>query len=178
METLKAIEARKSARSYIEKTVEDDKLETLIRAGQSAPKAGGFHISVITNPELLRKIDEKTLHAMKNSSGFIKQRAEMEGYRPLYGAPVLFVISSPDGPSQEVNAACAAACVAIVATDLGLGSCYVGSPRMAFDGDAALRQTAGIPEDYAFRCGVLIGYAGEERFAPSLNYPLSVSYCR
>jgi hypothetical protein len=52
--------------------VEENLLETLIKAGRSAPKAGGFHISVITNADTLKHIDDKTFSIMKNGTVFLR----------------------------------------------------------------------------------------------------------
>jgi nitroreductase len=175
MDAIKAIETRKSVRDYIAKPVEEDLLETLIVAGRSAPKTGAFHISVITNADTLKTIDEKTLNVMKDSTGFMKERASLEGYRPLYGAPVLFLLSSPDVPFKETNAACAAANITIAAAALGLGSCYVVSATLAFKDDLTLQKQTGIPEGYSPVCGVLVGYAGGEKFPSPRVHEITVS---
>jgi nitroreductase len=175
VEAIQAIEFRKSARDYLPKPVGEDLLETLIKAGRSAPKAGGFHISVVTNAETIKEIDNKTLSILKNGTGFMKERAELEGYRPLYGAPVLFLISSPDVPFKETNAASAATTITIAATALGLASCYVVSATMAFKDDEPLKKLAGIPEGFAPVCGVLIGYGGGEKFSNPKIHEITVS---
>lgn len=47
MNILKAIEMRKSVRSYTEERIEEEKLKAMIRAGNLAPVFGRFHITVI-----------------------------------------------------------------------------------------------------------------------------------
>jgi nitroreductase len=74
MDALQAIEARKSKRNYLNIPVEIEKVEILTRAGNGAPKAGNFHISVITNAGMLNEIDKKALESMKQSD-FLKLRA-------------------------------------------------------------------------------------------------------
>jgi nitroreductase len=176
MDAIKAIEIRKSVRDYIAKPVEENLLETLIMAGRGAPKTGAFHISVITNGDTLKEIDDKTLDIMKNSVGFMKERASLEGYHPLYSAPVLFLISSPDIPFKETNAACAATSIIIAATALGLGSCYVVSATLAFKDDSSLQKQVGIPEDYSPVCGILVGYAGGDKFSSPRVHEITVSH--
>jgi nitroreductase len=175
MDAIKAIESRKSTRDYIAKPVDGNLLDTLIKAGRSAPKAGGFHISVITNADTLKHIDDKTLSIMKNGTGFMKERAELEGYRPLYGAPVLFLISSQDIPFKETNAASAATTITIAATALGLASCYVVSATLAFKDDEPLQKLVGIPEGFSPVCGVLIGYGGGEKFSNPKVHEITVN---
>jgi nitroreductase len=175
METIQAIESRKSVRDYLPKPVEENLLEILIKAGRGAPKAGGFHISVITDAGTIKKIDDKTLSIMKNGTGFMKERAELEGYRPLYGAPVLFLISSPEIPFRETNAACAATAITIAATALGLASCYVVSATLAFKDDSSLGKLSGIPEGFSPVCGVIVGYGGGEKFSNPNAHEITVS---
>lgn len=47
MNLLKAIELRKSVRVYDTKSVEEEKIEAIIKAGNLAPIYGQIHITVI-----------------------------------------------------------------------------------------------------------------------------------
>lgn len=178
MDAIKAIEARKSVRSYQGRAVEKEKIETLVMAAKNAPKAGNFHITVITNKEILGKINDTTLDAMKKSGNeFLMSRAALDGYMPLYGAPVLIMLSAPPEETfSAVNTACAATNVCIAATALGLGSCYVVSPTLTLGPDKEMCRKIGFPEGYAPFCGVLIGYAGEEKFTTERYSPDNVNF--
>lgn len=82
MNILKAIEMRKSVRSYTEERIEEEKLKAMIRAGNLAPVFGRFHITVIENQDLLREINDITLDMMKHSgNGFMENQAAIEGYQ-------------------------------------------------------------------------------------------------
>ncbi|HHX77539.1 MAG TPA: nitroreductase, partial [Firmicutes bacterium] len=86
MDALEAIAARKSTRKYLPQPVEREKTAALVAAGKSAPKSGEFHITVVENKELLQEFNDKTLEALKNSENeYLKRRASLEGYQPLYG---------------------------------------------------------------------------------------------
>lgn len=178
METLKALEARKSVRSYLPQEVEQEKLDKIISAGKHAPNAGSFQITVIRNKELLSKINDDALNAMKISGiEFLMQRASIPTYSPLYGAPVVIVLSSQPELYSQANAACAATCMTIAATDLGLGSCYVMTPTLALDGENELSVKAGIAEGNVPICGILLGYEGEEQtLAAAHNVEKPVNY--
>lgn len=66
METLEAIFTRRSIRKYIDKTVEEDKIDIIIDAAMSAPSAGNarpWHFVVIRERETLDKIPEFHHHA-------------------------------------------------------------------------------------------------------------------
>ena len=55
-------------------------------------------------------MDSKTYEAMLSCDmPFLRARASLPGYRPLYGAPVLILLSSPaDDPSGALSAVVAA----------------------------------------------------------------------
>lgn len=166
MNTLEILKKRKSVRNYTEKEVEKEKVEEIIHAAQHAPNAGPFHITVIRNKQMLKEINDRALAAMKNSGqDFMMQRAALPGYQPLYGAPVLFLLSaSPDGYGH-VNTACAATAMTYTATALELGSCYVVTPVMALGKESDILPSLHLPDGFVPMCGVLAGYPGDDTFA-------------
>ena len=170
MNISEAIAKRKSVRAYLDKPVPDDDLEKIIEAGRWAPNAGAFQISVVRNPGLRQRINDRTLDAMHRSANeFLRQRASLPGYQPLYGAPVLILLSGPaDAPHSARNTSLAAQNMLLQATGLGLGSCYLFSPTLALNGEdnRDLAREAGIPDGYAVQCAVIVGYAeNENKFA-------------
>lgn len=181
MDTLKAVADRKSVRSYQTKAVEDSKIETLIGAANSAPFAGPFHISVLLNKDLLTELNHKTLTAMKNSGvEFLKSRAELPGYEPIYGAPLMFVFSAPeDNPYGGANCSNAATTAALVATDLGLGSCYVVTPTLALAKDPDMCRKIGLPDGFKAICCLLLGYTDDkDKFSTPRPKAENVNYTR
>lgn len=165
MEITEVIEQRKSVRAYEDRPVPDDLLRKVIEAGQWAPNAGPFQISVVRNGGLRKKINDRTLDAMLNSGNeFSKQRASLPGYQPLYGAPVLILLSAPvDSPMAAFNTALAAENMLLAACGLGLGSCFVVSPTRALNAaDKDLAGEAGVPDGHSVQCGVIVGYAAAE----------------
>ncbi|PWJ46413.1 nitroreductase family protein [Faecalicatena contorta] len=180
MNTLEAIGARKSTRSYQQKPVEEDKIEQLLIAANNAPKAGVLHISVVENQEVLKCINDLALKGMKNSGNdFMVSRASLDGYQPLYSAPVLFVFSMPEGaPYREATASCAATSLIIAATELELGSCYVVTPLLGIGSSPKLRKEIGIPEDFTPVCCAIVGYADGNAFEAPKSQSKNVNYCR
>ena len=161
-----AIRKRISVRAYLEKPVPDDELEKIIEAGRWAPNAGPFHISVVRNSELQQKINDLTHEFMLNSGiEFLVQRGSLPGYQPLYGAPILMLLSAPaDAPIGMINTAVAAENMILEATERGFGTCLLLSPtRIINDVDKReLAHSAGVPEGYAVQCAVVVGYAASE----------------
>ena len=91
-----AVMKRRSVRSYKGEAVSDADLATIVNAGRWAPNAGPYNMSVIRNKDLIAKINEKTLEAMRASGNdFLMERAAIPGYLPLYGAPVVIFLSGP-----------------------------------------------------------------------------------
>jgi FMN reductase [NAD(P)H] len=166
MNTTEAITKRKSVRAYTDKPVPADDLAKIIEAGRWAPNAGPFQISVVSNAGLRQKVNDRTREAMVHSGNeFLQQRAALPGYQPIYGAPVLILLSGPaDAPYSAVNAALAAENMLLEATGLGLGSCYIITPTLALNAESGrdLVRDAGVPDGYAVQCAVLVGYAAAE----------------
>ena len=155
---------RKSVRAYLDKQIPTDDLEEIIEAGRWAPNAGPFQISVVRNQELRQRINDQTHEAMLNSGiEFLQHRASLPGYQPLYGAPVLILLSGPaDAPYSAINTALAAENMLLEATGLGLGSCFIITPTLALKTNRDLAQEAGIPDNFTLQCAVIIGYAAVE----------------
>jgi len=176
------IAKRKSIRAYQAKPVEPEKLETIVAAGNSAPIFGEIHITVIESSSFLEEINQVTLEMMKNSGNdFLVKRASTPEYNPLYGAPVLILLSSPNGNDDNgfnmANVSCAAENMLLAATALELGSCFVMGPMMAFS-NAELLQKTGIPQGNIPLCGILVGYSNGNAFSYERKSKENVNYCR
>jgi nitroreductase len=166
----KVILERKSVRAYLDKPVSQDDLEKIVEAGRWASNAGPFRISVIRNADLRKKINDSTRKAMRESGiEFLQQRASLPGYQPIYGAPVLILLSAPaEMPNSPFNVALAAQNMILQATELGLGSCFLMSITRALDGKANLElaEAAGIPANFRLQCGIILGHpAAENKFS-------------
>lgn len=108
---MNAIFEREAVRKYTNEEVEEEKIQKLIDAFQASPCAmhqtDVMELSVITKPELLKKIENST-----NNS--------------CYNAPLIFMINTKkDSQFGERDASVAAENVMVEAADLGLGSVYV-----------------------------------------------------
>ena len=96
---------------------------------------------------------------------FLQQRASLPGYQPIYGAPVLILLSAPaNAPYSAVNTALAAENMLLEATGLGLGSCHIITPTLALNGEnnRDLAREVGLQDGYVVQCAVIVGYAAAE----------------
>ena len=174
METLKAIAIRKSIRSYTGEQITEKDLETILFAGSVAPIGGGakdcIHLTVLQNKELLSRLSKVTataIHLPKDAD-------------PLHGAPTLIIVSGKIGSpfNDEVpNCACIVENMSLVATDLGLGSVYLGSFLNAFRVEPTLTSELGIPEGFSAFAGLAVGYTDlnmttekEFKLTENINY--------
>jgi nitroreductase len=134
-------------------------VDTVVEAGRWAPNAGPYHVTVLRRPELKQRLNDATHKGMMESGmEFLKMRASLPGYQPLYSAPVVILLSGPAGPYTGVNCALAAENMLLQATESGLGSCFIVTPGLALNADAALASEVGLPEGHSFQCAVLLGY--------------------
>ncbi len=160
METFDVINKRKSIRGYKDMQIKEEELQKIIDVANKAPNAGPFHVTVIQDPEFIREINDRTKENMLASEGFMKERASIPGYEPLYGAPTFVVLSTPEVPFSEINVACSITTMALAATDLGIGSCYVVSPIQTLVEDYYMDRLE-LPEGYVPISGLLLGYESE-----------------
>lgn len=162
METLEALDTRKSVRGYLDKPVEKEKLDAILKYGNKAPIAGQIYMTAITNKGLLERINETGKQAaLASGNEFMIRRVSMPGYKLTYGAPALIVISAPNAGYCGLNTGCAAENICIAATGLGLGSCFLAGVLLAFQFDPGLLAELKIPEGFVPQCGVIIGYEGD-----------------
>lgn len=188
METIEAIEKRKTVRAYTDQPVEAEKIRTVVEAGNMAagtPTVGKRYFVVINDKDLVDRIGEKAKEMMRKSP---IPRAKLVGnnpnYHPTFNAPVLIYVcvdASEEGMMYDIatqNAAVAAGTMQIAATALGLGSAYIGAPGMAM-ADPELREECKIPDGYRVVSSFLLGYAVDNKpHAPRKNNPENIIYVK
>ncbi len=149
MDFLELVKKRYSVRAYKSAPIEDEKLKYILEAARIAPTGSNqqaFQLVVLHTKgreEELRRIYDKDWFAQ---------------------APVVICACATTGQGQSYNEGRSYRNVAIVmdhlilaATDLGLGTCWVG----AFNPDAA-REILGLPEDVKPIVFATVGYSDGE----------------
>lgn len=159
MTTMETLFSRRSIRTYTGEPISREELGQILKAAYAAPvgmgEYGGLRLTVVTNPELLGKID--------------RAAAELFGQpdlHPLYGAPTLVVISTrvPNegaGNLPYSNAAIIAENMALAATELGVGVCHIWGAMMAVRANPALTAELKLPEGHVPCCSVVLGKTDE-----------------
>lgn len=163
MNTFEAICSRRSVRSYTGESVTAEELQKILVAANASPVGMGqyeqLRLTVVRNRDLLEKIDR--------AGAAMFGKPDMH---PLYGAPALIVVSTkaPAKGMENVafsNAAIVVHNMALEATELGVGSCYIWGAVAALASAPELVKALDIPEDFIPCCALVLGKT-DASFAP------------
>ncbi len=150
---IKAIEDRRSIRSFRTVPITDEQVSLLETAALASPSAVNYqpwHLSFVRRIDLLNEISRTAVEAMGRDPA----------YNIFYHAPlVVFVAADTSRKWGVLDSGIVVQNIALAAHDLGLGSVIVGMAEAAFDspaGDALARQT-GFPSGHRFAVSIAIG---------------------
>ena len=164
MHTCQTIHSRRSIRRYTGEPVTSEQLDCLLASAYATPVGMGrfedLALTVVTSPRLLAEIDACAALAFGDPQ-----------LRPLYGAPLLIVVSARV-PSLEqadnvssANVAMAIHSMALAAVDMGLGQCVIYGAMRALVREPALLAQLELPEGFTPLGSIVVG-ATDERYEP------------
>ena len=176
MEVREAILTRRSTRAFTNQQITGEQLDAILEAAHMAPIAGAdysmTHLTVVQDAALLSEISE-TCGLRRRSDGSLID--------PLYNAPTL-IVCSVTGPSDDnieyCNVACAIENMALAATGLGLGSCYLWGYLKKLRKHPELIARLELPEGYTPLSSIGVGYAVEPLSAREPRANLGVNHVR
>lgn len=153
MNTMEAIFSRKCIRSFTAAPTEEE-LSAVLKAAYAAPVGRAMydnvHLTVITNKDLLNKIDA-------NGAAFFGNPA----MHPLYNAPVFILVSARlSGPADNVgysNCASVVENMALAAVEMGLGACHIWGATIGLSQNEDLVKELNLPEGFSLCCGMILG---------------------
>jgi nitroreductase len=151
MDVLEAIRTRRSIRSYIQKEVEQGKLDQILEAARLAPSGANrqeWKFVVVKDQEL-----KKELAGVTRGQSFVASA-------PVVVAAVATDPSVTTGsgePAHRIDIAIAVDHMTLAAHALGLGTCWIG----AFDQRGA-EGVLGVPDSAEVVVLLTLGYATEE----------------
>lgn len=161
MNTLEAIKARKSTRSYTPEQIPEDALQVILEAGFAAPVAmanyASLHITVVQNENLLGRVNDATAEMLYKLTGNRKN--------PDYGAKTLILVSSTPihrVGTDHANAGIVIENMVLAATELGIDSVILGGAPAAVAQNPQLMRELGIPEGFTPLLGAFFGFGAEE----------------
>lgn len=146
---------RTSVRSYLDKSVEEEKIEKLLRAGMAAPTAKNkqpWHFVVVTDKSLLQKLSK------------VNPYAEMVARAPLAIVVCGDMTKALDGNAREFwvqDCSAASENILLAATGLGLGAVWT-STYPSEERCAAVSEALGLPESLIPLNTIVIGYPDTE----------------
>ena len=147
---LKNMMNRRSIRKYLDKPVEHETLEIVVKAGINAPSG------MNAQPWIVRVVEDQKLIANVN---------EAAGRSQFYGAPALICVCTPAKGGGELDAGLLGENMMLAAQSLGLGTCCLGGPVRFLVSNEKCKfflDRLDIPADYKLNYILAIGYPDEE----------------
>jgi nitroreductase len=161
MDVLEVIRKRKSVRKFLNKTIDKEKLLTILEAGRLAPSASNrqeWRFVIVSDSETKGKLAEAA-----NSQAFVGE-----------ASVVIVACAETDEHIMRCGQACYPIDVAIAldhitlaAVDLGLGTCWIG----AFDANK-VKQILNIPANIQVVALMPLGYPSDPLIANKRRLPL------
>ena len=167
---------RRSIRSYTGENITEEELNIILKACDASPvgmkQYETLHLTVISNKELLKNINESTQKMFNNPN-----------VNPLYGAPTLIVISSKEFPEHMKNvmysnAAIMSHNIALAATSLNIGSCYIWGAIAAISKNEEVIKLLKLPEGFIPCCAVILGKTNEEYVEKDITEKISKNFIK
>ena len=163
---VEAIEARRSIRIYKDTPVEREKLQLLAECGVKAPSAMNrqeWELRIVDSKEWIDGCSSAYLKAVEGT-GKADYMKSAPGFKNIFrNAPAVIFVAAPEGVFAGENVGCLAQNIMLAATELGLGTCFLGSVQMMFAEPAMAEYLAslGFSEGYHLRYALAVGYPDE-----------------
>ena len=160
---LSNIMARRSVRKYLDKPVEHEKLEVIVKCGINAPSGMNrqpWIVRVVEDQKLIADVTE--VYKQENS----EQVARDKDFKNMFrNAPNLICVCTPANGGGELDAGLLGENIMLAAQSLGLGTCCLGGPvRFLLSNEKAkfFLDRLDIPADYKLNYIIAIGYPDEQ----------------
>lgn len=171
-ETLKVIAQRYSCRDFKDEMPSDENLQAIAQAAIQAPSGmnrQAWRVIIVKDKELMHDLETEGMNYLKNMEDKTMYNRIMDrGGKLFYNAPCMIVV--PIDPKQYGPALidCGILCenIVLAATSLGMASVMCGFTGLAFASGLRSEEFSKrlqFPEEYAFGCSVLLGYANTTR---------------
>ena len=162
-EVINNIMARRSVRQYLNKSVEHEKLEVIVKCGINAPSGMNrqpWVVRVVEDQKLIADVTE--VFKLENSEQVSRDKNFKNMFR---NAPNIICICTPAKGGGELDAGLLGENMILAAQSLGLGTCCLGGPvRFITSNEKAkfFLDALEIPSDYKLNYIIAIGYPDEQ----------------
>lgn len=159
---LSNIMARRSIRKYLDKPVEYEKLELVVRAGINAPSGGNrqpWIVRVVEDQKLIADVTE--VYKKANAEQVNRDKDFKNMFR---NAPNLICVCTPTN-GGDLDAGLLGENMMLAAQAIGLGTCCLGGPVRWLNSNADAKfflDRLDIPEGYKLNYILAIGYPDEQ----------------
>lgn len=158
--TIQDIITRRSVKKYIDKPVEPELIEEVVKAGTYAPTGMNLQspiILVVTNKALRDRLS-------KMNGAILGIESD-----PFYGAPVVLVVLAKKSVGTRVyDGALVMENMMVAANSLGLGSCWIHRAKETFESveGKKILLDLGVSEEYEGIGNCILGYAAPDALKP------------
>jgi glutathione peroxidase-family protein len=175
---LSNIMSRRSVRKYLDKPVEHEMLEVVVRAGINAPSG------MNRQPWVVRVVEDQKLIA-DVTEVYKQENAEMvkrdKDFKNMFrNAPNLICVCTPVNGGGELDAGLLGENMMLAAQSMGLGTCCLGGPvRFLLSNEKCkfFLDRLDIPADYKLNYIIAVGYPDEQPAAKPRD-ALKVKYVK
>ncbi len=160
---LSSIMARRSIRKYMDKPVEHEKLEVIVKCGINAPSGMNrqpWVVRVVEDQQLIADVTE--VYKQENAEQVKRDKDFKNMFR---NAPNLICVCTPANGGGELDAGLLGENIMLAAQSLGLGTCCLGGPvRFLLSNEKCkfFLDLLDIPADYKLNYIIAIGYPDEQ----------------
>ncbi len=162
-EVINNIMARRSIRKYLDKPVEHEKLEVIVKCGINAPSG------MNRQPWVVRVVEDQKLIA-DVTEVYKQENAEMvkrdKDFKNMFrNAPNLICVCTPANGGGELDAGLLGENIMLAAQSMGLGTCCLGGPVRFLLSNKKCKfflDRLDIPTDYKLLYIIAIGYPDEQ----------------
>ena len=160
---LSSIMARRSIRKYLDKPVEHEKLEVIVKCGINAPSgmnAQPWIVRVVEDQKLIADVTE--IYKQENANQVKRDKDFKNMFR---NAPNLICVCTPANGGGELDAGLLGENIILAAQSMGLGTCCLGGPvRFLLSNEKCkfFLDRLDIPADYKLNYIIAIGYPDEQ----------------
>ena len=160
---LNNIMARRSIRKYLDKPVEHEKLEVIVKCGINAPSGANrqpWIVRVVEDQKLIADVTE--VYKQENAEQVKRDKDFKNMFR---NAPNLICICTPANGGGELDAGLLGENIMLAAQSMGLGTCCLGGPvRFLLSNEKCkfFLDRLDIPADYKLNYIIAIGYPDEQ----------------
>ncbi len=155
--------ARRSIRKYLDKPVEHEKLEIIVKCGINAPSGMNrqpWIVRVVEDQKLIADVNE--VFKQENP----EQVARDKDFKNMFrNAPNLICVCTPANGGGELDAGLLGENMMLAAQSMGLGTCCLGGPvRFLLSNEKCkfFLDRLDIPADYKLNYILAIGYPDEQ----------------